>query len=183
MPLIYLVQHGEQRPVSGDPGLTDVGREQAVRAGQWLRSVGVHSLYSSPLRRAWQTAEGIASATGLEIVLDARLRERLNWDRGSLTDFHADWSRSEHDRDFVPAGGDSSRQAGERLRAFIMDQSTSHGAVAAVTHGGATRDLLRMLLGDDDERVTRLGGAVPPCAITTLRDLEVLDVAAVGHLI
>jgi len=30
------------------------------RSGRWLRSVGLHSLYSSPMRRAWQTAEGIA---------------------------------------------------------------------------------------------------------------------------
>ena len=182
MPLIYLVQHGDKERVAGDPGLTDVGREQAVLAGRWLRSAGVSSLYSSPLRRARQTAEGIASALGLEIVIDSRLRERLNWVTGSPADFQADWNRSERDRDFVPAGGDSSRLAGARLRAFVMDQSDSPGPVAAVTHGGLTRDLLRTLLGDDDERVTRLCGGIPPCAITTLCDLEVLDVAAVRHL-
>jgi broad specificity phosphatase PhoE len=183
MPLIYLVQHGDKERVPGDPGLTDVGREQAVRAGQWLRFIGVSSLYSSPLRRAWQTAEGIASVTGLEIVIDARLRERLNWASGSLADFHADWSQAERDRDIMPAGGDTSRQAGERLRAFVMDQSASPGPVAAITHGGVTRDLLRTLLGDDDVRVTRLGDGIPPCAVTTLCDLEVLDVAAVRHLL
>ena len=35
------------------------------------------------MRRARETAEGIASVTGLTVRYDARLRERLNWD-GSL---------------------------------------------------------------------------------------------------
>jgi hypothetical protein len=55
--------------------------------------------------------------------MDARLRERLNWSAGSFADFAAEWGRSERNRDFVPAGGDSSRQAGERLRAFVIEQS------------------------------------------------------------
>ena len=114
--------------------------------------------------------------------MDARLRERLNWSSGSYADFAAQWSRSERDRDFVPAGGDSSRQAGERLLAFIADQSGLAGPVAAVTHGGVTRDLLRTLLGDDDVRVRQLGEDIPACAITTLQDLEVRDIAAIRHL-
>jgi hypothetical protein len=35
------------------------------------------------MRRARETAEGIASVTGLTVRYDARLRERLNWD-GSM---------------------------------------------------------------------------------------------------
>jgi broad specificity phosphatase PhoE len=182
MPLMYLVQHGDKERAPGDPGLTAAGRQQAAMAGQWLRSVGVRSLYSSPLRRARQTAMGIASVTGLEVVMDARLCERLNWSRGSFADFAAEWSRSERDRDFVPAGGDSSRQAGERLRAFVIERSGLPGPVAAVTHGGVTRDLLRTLLGDDDARVQQLGEDIPACAITTLDDLEVTDIALVRHL-
>jgi broad specificity phosphatase PhoE len=37
-------------------------------------------LYTSPMRRAWETAECVASVTGLAAQCDARLRERLNWD-------------------------------------------------------------------------------------------------------
>jgi broad specificity phosphatase PhoE len=99
--------------------------------GQWLRSVGTRSLHCSPLLRARQTAEGIASVTGLAIVMDARRRERLNWASGNVADFHADWTARNGTGDFVPAGGDSSRQAGERLRAFVADQSVMPGPVAA----------------------------------------------------
>ena len=67
----------------GDPGLTGTGREQAIHTGRWLRGQGIRALYSSPMRRARETAEGIASVTGLTVRYDARLRERLNWD-GSL---------------------------------------------------------------------------------------------------
>ena len=77
MAVAYLVQHGEKEPVPGDPGLTQAGRQQA---GRWLHGRGVQALYTSPLRRARETAEAIASVTGLAAQPDARLAERLNWD-------------------------------------------------------------------------------------------------------
>jgi broad specificity phosphatase PhoE len=76
----YLVQHAQKEPLPGDPGLTQLGHQQATSTGRWLRGQAVRALYSSPSRRARQTAEGIASVTGLAVRLDARLRERLNWD-------------------------------------------------------------------------------------------------------
>jgi broad specificity phosphatase PhoE len=113
MTLAFLVQHGEKEPLPGDPGLTGTGREQATCTGRWLCGLGMRALYSSPMRRARETAEGIASVTGLEVRADARLRERLNWD-GSLPfdAFLALWARTMQDRDWAPPGGESSRQAG-----------------------------------------------------------------------
>ena len=111
MALAYLVQHGEKEPVPGDPGLTPAGRRQASRTGRWLHGRGVQALYSSPMRRARETADRIASVTGLAVQPDARLRERLNWDGSQpYQAFLALWARTTEDRDFVPPGGDSSRQ-------------------------------------------------------------------------
>ncbi|MCO5972340.1 hypothetical protein [Actinoallomurus soli] len=45
-----------------------------------------------------------------------------------------------------------------------------------------TVDLLRSLLGDQALAPQLLEGGVPPCAITTLQDQAVLDVASVSHL-
>src|ERR1700761_1121232 len=70
--LVYLVQHGEKEPLPGDPGLTRRGQEQARLAGQRLRGLEISALYSSPMRRARETAEGIASVTGLTVEFDAR---------------------------------------------------------------------------------------------------------------
>jgi len=170
MALVYLVQHAQKEARPGDPGLTALGREQARRITRWLAGRDVLRLYSSPLLRAVETAEVIAAGLGLTVGLDSRLRERVNWDGGlTLQSFSEHWERSVRDRDFVPPGGDSSRQAGERMRAFLQDLAPLHGTVAAVTHGGVTTDLLRTLLGDDQLPASMLRDGNPPCAITTIR--------------
>ena len=78
--LIYLVQHGDKERLAGDPGLTELGHGQARATARWLQGSGLQALFSSPLRRARETAAAIAAATGLPVQLDSRLRERLNWD-------------------------------------------------------------------------------------------------------
>jgi broad specificity phosphatase PhoE len=183
MTTIYLVQHGEKESLPGEPGLTQAGRRQATRAGQWLRGQGIRTLYSSPMRRAQETAECIASVTGLAVRTDARLRERLNWDGSQPYDaFLALWARTTDDRDFVPSGGDSSRQAGVRLLEFLADLPAIPTPVAAVTHGGVTIDLLRNLVGDDELPPHLLTAGVPPGAITAVSDLHVVLIASTAHL-
>ena len=58
-----------------DPGLTALGLEQAARLGAWLAGEPVHHVVSSSLRRARETAEPIAAAHGLEVVVLPELRE------------------------------------------------------------------------------------------------------------
>ena len=86
------------------------------------------------------------------------------------------------DRDYAPKAGDSSRQAANRLRSFLEDQGGSDGPIAVVTHGGITADLLRTLLGDEAVPATLVNEGVPACAVTTLDDLNVIDLAYIGHL-
>ncbi len=168
----------------GDPGLTEAGRQQATRTGRWLRGLGVRALCASPMRRARETADCIASVTGLAVQPDARLRERLNWDGSQPFDaFLAVWVRTAHNRDLVPEGGESSRQAGARLRAFLTDLDSTPGPVAAVTHGGITTDLLRDLRSDHGLPSHLLDAGVPPCAVTAVDDLNVVMIASVSHLL
>ena len=183
MPVVYLVQHAEKQRAPGDPALTARGVAQAARTARWLAGRGVRSLFSSPQRRAWQTAQVIGSALGLTVVPDPWLRERANWaGTDPFEAFLADWQRSVEDRDYVPGGGDSSRQAGERMRAFVGGLQAGQRPVVAVTHGGATVDLLRTLLGDDQVPAGLLSDGVQPCAITTPDDLNVAGIASVAHL-
>ena len=182
MTLAYLVQHGEKQRLPGDPGLTHKGRQQATDTGRWLRGLGVRALYSSPLRRAEETAGCIASVTGLAVQFDDRLRERLNWDGGEPFDaFLAVWARTTRERAFVPPNGDSSWQAGARMRAFLSDLPSTPGPVAAVTHGGITSDLLRDLLGDDALPRHLLDAGIPPCAVTAVDDLKAVMIASTAH--
>lgn len=60
---LYLVRHGEQGPASehaSDGGLSHLGREQADRLGQRLRTVPFTAIHHSPLARAAQTADIVA---------------------------------------------------------------------------------------------------------------------------
>ena len=181
--LVYLVQHGDKERSAGDPRLTELGTRQAAVTARWLQERGLRTLYSSPLRRAQETAAPIASATGLPVQLESRLRERLNWDGDQTFDaFLADWDRSTRDRDFVLSNGESSRSAGERMRAFLGGLTGRPGPVAAVSHGGATTDLLRTLLGDDALSPQLFDQGIPACAITVLDDLDVVAIASIAHL-
>ncbi|HEC08636.1 MAG TPA: histidine phosphatase family protein [Acidimicrobiales bacterium] len=72
---LIFVRHGLPERVEtddgspADPPLSEIGRAQAEAAGRWLAEEGLHAVYSSPLRRAFQTAEPIAAAQDLEIVV------------------------------------------------------------------------------------------------------------------
>ena len=181
--MVYLVQHGDKERLPGDPGLTVLGRQQAERTGGRLSGLGVRALWTSPMRRARETADCIAAVTGLPVQSDARLRERLNWDGGMPFDeFLALWARTASNRDLVPEGGQSSRQAAARLLAFVAGLHGLPGPAAAVTHGGITTELLRDLLGDDALRPGVLDKGVPPCAITAIDDLNPVMIASVSHL-
>jgi broad specificity phosphatase PhoE len=186
MTLFYVVQHAEKERQSGDPGLTPLGRRQAAATAGWLAGVGLSGILSSPLRRARETAEAIAAATGLPVQEDVRLRERMNWDGSQpVAEFLAEWEAAVRDRDFVPRGGSSSHQAAERFAALLTERATAPGPFAVVTHGGLTVDLLRTLLGDDALPGALLHDGPPPCAITTLdglNGLKVVDIASATHL-
>ncbi|MDX3073948.1 histidine phosphatase family protein [Streptomyces sp. NPDC088354] len=183
MTVFHPVQHAEKERLPGDPGLTGAGRLQAARTADRLHHAGVRALLSSPLRRARETAAAIADRTGLPVQEDSRLRERINWDSSrSAEDFLSDWAATVEDRDFLPACGDSSRAAAERLRACLVVLAGTPGPVALVAHGGVTVDLLRTVIGDAAVPAALMRDGLPSCAITALDGLSVVAVAATAHL-
>jgi broad specificity phosphatase PhoE len=189
---VVIVQHAEKESTPGDPELTPLGRRQAEQVAAHVSGMGrAAGLFSSPLRRAVETAEPIAQAIGLRVVKDDRVRERMNWEGGptqSLESFLEDWKRTTRERDFRPTTGDSSNDTALRFRSFLEDLD-SQGLVIVVSHGGVTCDLLRDLIGDDQLRARNpelIESGVPSAALTTLtRDKhgwEVIDIASTDHL-
>ena len=72
---IFLVRHGEAAASwgeSSDPGLSVLGREQASQAAQVLRESvpGDVQLISSPLARARETAQPLATALSLPVAIE-----------------------------------------------------------------------------------------------------------------
>ena len=72
---LILIRHAEPqriapgRGVPADPGLTDLGHDQAARLADWFAKERVDAVLSSPMRRAQETAAPIAAAHGLEIEI------------------------------------------------------------------------------------------------------------------
>jgi broad specificity phosphatase PhoE len=193
---VIVVQHAEKSVGGWDPGLSERGMRQARRTADALLGEGISAtIFSSQLRRARETAGAIATASGRPVAVDDRLSERVVWDPGAtltLEEFLEEWERSTVDRDYAPAGGDSSRQAARRFRSFLEELASSHDdteTAVVVSHGGVTTDLLRDVLGDEELERRALGlikNGVPGCAVTILiidgGTIHVETVASIGHL-
>ena len=97
MAIIHLVRHG--KAAAGfdghpDPGLDDIGREQAKATAAALAPLGPLPIYSSPLARARQTAAPLAERWGVTPAIEPRvaeipsptadLRGRARWLRGVM---------------------------------------------------------------------------------------------------
>jgi broad specificity phosphatase PhoE len=175
---VVVIQHGEKLREPGDPGLSAVGRDQAERTALWVAGrFGVARVRASPLRRAIETATPVAAAVGVEVGIDPRLRERMNWEGERdqpLGDFLAEWQVATNDRSYVPRTGDSSEQAAARFIDAISDlaeQLPTDATVAVIAHGGVTVDTLRTIAGDEYVQALRpelLTDGVPCCAIAVL---------------
>lgn len=107
--MIYLVRHGEseantKKRFSGitDVELTERGALQAVKAGKKLKDKTIHNIFSSPLKRAKNTAEIIADEIGFnkkDIIIENCLTEvnfgifeNLTWEE--IVEQYADESES-----------------------------------------------------------------------------------------
>jgi broad specificity phosphatase PhoE len=139
------------------PGhLSSRGRRLAIELGDRRREDGLSAVFTSDLRRAVETAEIAFAGTTIPIFSDARLRE---CDYGEMTGMPASMLERERplrvDRPFP--GGESWRQAVERVRDFLQELVQRHpdervlviGHVAtrwALDHyanGASLRDLVR----------------------------------------
>lgn len=148
---LVLARHGQaysnlDRLFGPDTDLTDLGREQATRLGNWLVEQGYAftALYCSTLRRARQTAEIINTHFGLEIVLVRDLREAELPYLDNLP-LRADPLGKELPPAFEPEY-EVLRERVTRATARILAENTE-GQVLVVAHGGTLATMLRCILG------------------------------------
>ena len=112
-------------------------------------------LLSSDLGRARRTAQPLAEATGLDVLVDPRLRE-LDlgaWQgltgeqaRERFPDEHAAWRSG---ADVRRGGGETYAEAASRATACLLEHVPAvepGGTLVAVTHGGTARATLGRLL-------------------------------------
>ena len=148
---LYLIRHGEtalnaarvMQPA--DTQLSARGERQAQALARRLAGVDLLALLSSPLPRAWRTAQALAAATGLPIGEDARLQER---------NFGAVRGRPYDTLGFdplamaaAPPGGESAADFEARVasafEALHLWCASHPGPVAAVSHGLVIQQMLQ----------------------------------------
>jgi 2,3-bisphosphoglycerate-dependent phosphoglycerate mutase len=178
---LTIVRHGETAANlegvwhgSIDTELTDRGARQALRVAAALAASApaATALYSSPLRRARETARAIADALALEPRLEPDLAEyHLGALEGrsyqELFAEHRLFERMREDPDWRPGGGESPRQVAERCAGALGRIAAAHPGerVIVVSHGGALTLGLGLLLDGDPATWRRV---MDNCAITEL---------------
>ncbi|KDE99605.1 phosphoglycerate kinase [Mycolicibacterium aromaticivorans JS19b1 = JCM 16368] len=149
----HALPHRTEAGEGSDPELSDEGWDQARRLPEALDRFPLARLVSSPQRRALQTAEPVAKATGLTVDIDDRLAE---YDRG-LSHYvpieqvrkerPEEWARMADGR--LPTSVDEGEFRG-RVSAALSDivAAADHDATVAVfSHGGVINVILHELLG------------------------------------
>jgi broad specificity phosphatase PhoE len=155
--ILLLVRHGQsewnaagllQGQTAAVP-LTELGHAQAVAVADQLAALHPGVIVSSDLRRAVQTAEHCARATGLPFTTTPALREqgygvlegrrsRDLWDVVDWTDPH--WAAE---------GGESLAELHGRVAAYLKELAAEPPAerIALVTHGDTIRAVQAVAAG------------------------------------
>lgn len=159
---LLLVRHGEvpsnrefRYVGSSDEPLAEAGVRQAESLAAALASLPVSTVYTSPLRRAEETARRIAVARNVPLRLEERLREQSfgSWEgltRAETLERDRDLLlRWEADLGSAPPGGESLVSVRERVLALVNDLARDHPRewVVLVSHVGPIKALLCDALG------------------------------------
>jgi broad specificity phosphatase PhoE len=174
---LVLVRHGEtdwnrERRFQGraDQPLNEAGRNQARELAKLLHDEPVSALYTSPLRRASETAEILAGTFGLQAEpLDALLEIDVGaWEGLTIEEVRAT-HREQADEDWRSGweDGETYGELSKRVVPALVELGTKHEGeqVLAVTHAGPLRAAIAasMRLSYDDARP--LIGPLENCAV------------------
>ena len=166
--LLVLARHGQsdwnlKNLFTGwkDPGLTDLGVEEARAAGRRLKELGIQFdvAYTSDLSRAQRTCELILGEIGqpnLETIRDQALNERDYGDLSGLNkdDARARWGEEQvhvwrRSYDVPPPGGESLKDTVARVLPYyvaeILPRVMRGERVLVAAHGNSLRALVMVL--------------------------------------
>ena len=139
------------------PGLTELGRAQAVAVPDALEGEDIAAIHVSPLLRTHETAAPLAAARGLSPRITAGFEEILAGDLQGRQDsasvetyqgMHHRWSAGE--RDAGLPGGESAEQFWSRWDGALAQVAAEHpedATVVVVSHGAAIRVFASVVAG------------------------------------
>lgn len=163
---IYLVRHGQtawnrEEIFRGrsDVPLDETGLKQAELAGLYFKELKLDAIYSSPLSRAWQTAERIAAPHGLRVqplqgIIDMSFGQWEGHPHEEIKRMDPEtyrlWREEPH-RAKLP-GGETLDEVRERAMAALEEVIRIHpeGTIVLVSHRVVNKVLLCGILGLDN---------------------------------
>lgn len=164
---LYFTRHGESvanasdrdglaRPADSDR-LSDLGWEQARGVGERLRGVGLELIVASDMRRAQETAQGIASVLDLPVETLGELREVRQSDAFYAASPHFGTTGNLHwmptaPRDHAEPGAESFDDLVRRV-AFVQEtlaEQASERRVLAVSHHNLLHFFMGVVLFGED---------------------------------
>ncbi|MFI2374420.1 histidine phosphatase family protein [Streptomyces sp. NPDC018964] len=176
---VILWRHGQtswnvERRFQGstDVDLTETGVAQARRSARLLAGLKPDAIVASDLKRAAATAAELAALTGLEVTLDAALRETYAGVWQGLThdeiiarygDEYTAWKRGEPVR---RGGGELETEVADRAAPVVLrhvEKLPEDGTLVVVSHGGTIRTTIGRLLGLAPHNWESLGGLTNCC--------------------
>lgn len=152
MLILYLVRHGEaegnaENMLMGqsDPALTEAGKKDAKKMGEGLKSVKFDKIYSSDLRRAFETARIISSVLNSTPDLE-KTEELREIDLGDCCGMGSErflkrYPGSKDDVDFCFPNGESYKGFFSRIKYFLnmIAGEHDHENVLIVAHEGVIK--------------------------------------------
>jgi 2,3-bisphosphoglycerate-dependent phosphoglycerate mutase len=197
---IIAIRHGEtswnvDTRIQGqlDIPLSATGRWQAGRLAEVLRDEPVAAIYASDLARAWETAQYLGRARGIEVTKEEALRERGFGDfegktfaeiEALLPEQSMRWRK--RDPEFSPAGGESLLALRGRVVAAAERLAARHPGelIALVGHGGVMDVLYRAATRLDIQapRTWALGNAAINRLLWTTQGFTLVGWADTNHL-
>jgi broad specificity phosphatase PhoE len=168
-----------------DVELSDEGREQAAAVGRWMAGLEQDALptlvLSSPYRRAAETAHRAIEETGVDLVLDERLRER---DLGLLDGLTSTGIKAMYPDEaerrkklgkfyYQPPSGESWADVALRVRSLLADLREGYDGtrVWLFTHQAVIMSFRYVLEGLDEEHLLEIDRSTPiaNASVTTFR--------------
>ena len=160
---LILVRHGlpvRREVVEGpaDPELSVEGHDQSARLANYLATESIDAIYSSPMKRAMQTAEPLATKAGLPIsvVDDVAEYDRLSNEYIPIEELRA--ANDERWHKLVAGGWQSDSDTLESFRHRVvssLEQLFSQHAsqrIVVTCHGGVINQYIAHILGIATER-------------------------------
>jgi broad specificity phosphatase PhoE len=183
---IIIIQHCQSEHhinnMSGgwtDTSLTELGRNQANLIGQRLKkklTIADYVIYSSDLKRAWETAEIIGGYLNLEIIADMELREINTGVAAGKTKEWANKHRNPGDRgsfnlDYQAfQNGETWRQFYYRVCSCMKRIMSSEAKkIIIVTHGGTLGYIIAWWMEFEESMLSKSYFTASPASISVLK--------------